>query len=213
MSEIYHLETARQETRTTDSTAPQDGLPETDCPERWVFGYGSLMWNPGFQFEESCPAELDGYTRSFCIYSHHYRGTRKQPGLVLGLGPGGQCTGVAFRVAEPLWHEVSDYLRERELLAYAYREACLPVTLRDGRVRDAFVVVADPAHRSYAGHLDLHTAASIIMRASGQAGLNRDYLINTVRQLRKYGFSDPPLRALLEEVERQTGIIEAGTGI
>jgi cation transport protein ChaC len=171
------------------------------------------MWNPGFEHLESCAAEMGGYQRSFCIYSHHYRGTKRKPGLVLGLSPGGRCTGIAFRVDGALWPDVYDYLRERELVAYAYREACLPVSLRDGRVRRAFAVVADPEHRSYAGDLPLCEAASIIMDAQGCAGLNRDYLINTVRQLQAHGFVDPPLSALLKEVERQTGEIEAGTGI
>jgi cation transport protein ChaC len=171
------------------------------------------MWNPGFDWLESCPAEISGYQRSFCIYSHHYRGTKRKPGLVLGLSPGGRCTGVAFRVDLAQWSEVYDYLRERELVAYAYREACLPISLRDGRVRRAFVVVADPSHRSFAGDLPLCEAARIIMDAQGCAGLNRDYLINTVRQLEAHGFSDPPLHRLLKEVERQTGEIEAGTGI
>lgn len=182
-------------------------------PEYWVFGYGSLMWNPGFDYQESIAATIDGYHRSFCIYSHHYRGTKRRPGLVLGLSPGGDCTGVAFRVAPACWPEVLEYLRERELLAYAYREDYLPICLRDGRVRQAFVVVADPHHRSYAGELALEHAASIIMEAGGCAGLNRDYLINTVRQLEAEGFKDPPLHALLKEVERQTGELEAGTGI
>ncbi|SIT17799.1 cation transport protein ChaC [Insolitispirillum peregrinum] len=182
-------------------------------PEYWVFGYGSLMWNPGFEHQEAIAAEIDGYHRSFCIYSHHYRGTKSRPGLVLGLSPGGSCTGVAFRVAAARWPEVLEYLRERELLAYAYREAYLPVRLRDGRTRESFVVVADPAHRSYAGELPTPQAASIIMEACGHAGLNRDYLINTVRQLVQHGFRDAPLHELLKEVERQTGELDAGMGI
>lgn len=182
-------------------------------PEYWVFGYGSLMWNPGFEYQDAIAAEIDGYHRSFCIYSHHYRGTKKKPGLVLGLSPGGTCSGMAFRVASAHWPAVLEYLRERELLAYAYREAYLPIQLRDGRERNAFVVVADPTHVSYAGELPLERAASIIMEAVGCAGLNRDYLINTVRELEAEGFKDLPLHALLKEVERQTGEIDAGMGI
>lgn len=171
------------------------------------------MWNPGFAAVESCPATIDNYHRSFCIYSHHYRGTKDKPGLVLGLGPGGSCTGMAFRVSPDKTDETLDYLRERELLAYAYREAYLPIHLHDGRSCTAFVVVADPHHRSYAGDLGLEKAASIIMSAVGCAGLNRDYLMNTVRQLEQNGFHDAPLHALLKEVERQTGILDAGEGI
>jgi len=179
----------------------------------WVFGYGSLMWKPGFRHEEAVPAVLHGYHRSFCIYSHHYRGTPEYPGLVLGLSPGGHCSGVAFRVAPEDVQDVTDYLHERELVAYAYREERLPVTLTDGREVEAWCCVADSAHRQYAGDLGVTESAQIIMEACGQAGLNRDYLINTVRQLEAHGFTDPPLHALLREVERLTGILNQGEGI
>ncbi len=179
----------------------------------WVFGYGSLMWRPGFAAAETQPAVLQGYHRSFCIYSTHYRGTPEKPGLVLGLAPGGSCCGLALRVAGPEVAAVKDYLRERELVAYAYREAMLPITLRDGRTVEAYSFVADPAHRQYAGDLGVGPSAAIIMEAMGCAGLNRDYLINTVRELEAHGVVDAPLHALLTEVSHRTGEIEAGSGI
>lgn len=179
----------------------------------WVFGYGSLMWNPGFPFLEAVPAVLDGHHRSFCIYSTHYRGTPDKPGLVLGLGPGGNCTGVAFRVAPAEASDALDYLRERELVAYAYVEAVLPVNLRDGRTVHATTFVADPGHRRYAGDLGVERSAEIIMGAVGCAGLNRDYLIRSVQQLEAHGIKDEPLHALLKEVSRRTGEIDAGDGI
>lgn len=182
-------------------------------PAFWVFGYGSLMWNPGFEHEEAAAARLDGFHRSFCIWSRHYRGTPDRPGLVLGLNAGGVCTGVAFRVAPARVAEVRSYLRERELVGYAYREATLPVTLADGRTVDAYTFVADPGHVAYAGELELGPAAEVIMGAAGCGGLNRDYLINSVRRLEAHGFIDEPLHALLREVERRTGEIEAGGGI
>src|SRR6478736_3633306 len=82
--------------------------------ERWVFGYGSLMWRPGFPFEERAPATLPGRRRAFCIYSVHHRGTYERPGLVLGLAPGGSVRGMAYRIAADRWDEVYAYLRERE---------------------------------------------------------------------------------------------------
>ncbi|GAA0573008.1 gamma-glutamylcyclotransferase [Caenispirillum bisanense] len=179
----------------------------------WVFGYGSLMWNPGFTALAAEPAVLAGYHRSFCIYSTHYRGTPERPGLVLGLAPGGECPGVAFRVAGEQAPLVRDYLRERELCGYAYVEATLPVRLRDGQAVTAYTFVADPAHRQYAGDLGVEASAAIIMEAVGRNGLNRDYLINTVRELEAHGVVEPPLHALLEEVWRRTGEVEAGQGI
>ena len=179
----------------------------------WVFGYGSLMWRPGFESDEVRPAVLDGWHRDFCVYSRHWRGTPQRPGLVLGLDAGGSCRGLAFRVAADRSGAVIDYLNERELIGYAYLAQTLPVRCDDGRVVDAYTFVSDTGHHHYAGSLPLEQAAAIIMDAQGCAGLNRDYLINTIRQLEKDGFSEPGLHALLVEVERQTGIIEAGSGI
>ena len=183
----------------------------------WVFGYGSLMWQPGFAFDEARWALLRGYHRAFCIFSHHYRGTPAEPGLVLGLAPGGSCRGLAFRVAGGEADRVRAYLDERELIGYAYLARSLPVAI-DGGDGDAMTVsaytfVADTAHPQYAGNLGIEAAAEIIMRAEGAAGLNRDYLINTIRRLEREGIADAHLHALLRRIEYLTGIIEAGSGI
>jgi cation transport protein ChaC len=178
----------------------------------WVFGYGSLMWRPGFPHDGALPALLRGYHRSFCVYSHHYRGTPEQPGLVLGLAPGGTCRGVAFRVPRGQEASVRDYLDERELVSYAYIPRLLPVEIPEGEV-EAYTFVADPKHRQFAGDLGVERSAEMIMEAKGIAGLNRDYLINTVRHLERHGFGDDGLRPLLKRVEHLTGVIEAGGGI
>lgn len=183
----------------------------------WVFGYGSLMWRPGFEFEEQRPANLTGYHRSFCIYSHHHRGTRDNPGLVLGLDEGGACIGVAFKVAPENIPEVVAYLNERELIGYAYLPmlASVTVTNDDGEKEtvSAYTFIADQNHEQYAGNLPTKDAASLIMNAAGDAGLNRDYLINTVRHLEQTGFAEPELHILLREVENRTGVIDIGFGI
>lgn len=184
-----------------------------DDSDFWVFGYGSLMWKPGFAYLDCGPAVLDGFHRSFCIYSTHWRGTPDHPGLVLGLAPGGCCPGVAFRIERDDEALVRDYLRERELIGYAYREAILPVRLDDGRAVTCYTFVADPAHRQYAGDLGIGPSAEIIMEATGRGGLNRDYLINTVRELEAHGVVEDNLHALLEEVSRRTGDVMAGDGI
>ncbi len=178
----------------------------------WVFGYGSLMWRPGFPYLEVREGLLTGFHRSFCVFSHHWRGTPQRPGLVLGLTPGGQCRGLVFRVAADKRDDVMAYLQERELTAYAYAVAFLSVETACG-VIESCVFVADPGHSHFAGELAMKEAATIIMEAEGQAGLNRDYLMNTIHELNSRGFREPPLQALLEEVERRTGLIDQGGGI
>lgn len=170
------------------------------------------MWHPGFPHVEIRPAILKGYHRAFCVYSRHYRGTPEKPGLVLGLDRGGECQGLAFRVAPEHEGAVKSYLNERELIGYAYTATTLPVRVPEGTV-DAYTFVANPEHSQYADDLDLERSAQIIMQAEGVAGLNRDYLINTVRRLEREGILDADLHALLKRVEHLTGVIEAGSGI
>ncbi|MFV0302863.1 MAG: gamma-glutamylcyclotransferase [Paracoccus sp. (in: a-proteobacteria)] len=173
-------------------------------PLRWVFGYGSLMWDPGFPVVESVVARLDGYARSFCMLSRRYRGTDEVPGLVLGLDrePEAHCTGIALRFAGTDHDEVLAYLRERELVTYAYREAILPVTLADGRKVEALTYVMRPEHAQYAGGLPPCEQARIISAAHGQRGPNYEYLFNTTRHLAEIGLSDAALDRLSEDVRR-----------
>ncbi len=178
----------------------------------WVFGYGSLMWNPGFPFIDQREAVLSGFHRDFCLYSCHYRGTEENPGLVLGLDSGGQCRGTAFLVAGKSAREAVAYLNERELVSYAYLPRYLKITIGQSVVA-AYIFVADKASRQYAGHLSMEEKSSLIMKAEGIAGLNRDYLINTVRHMESSGLADENLVDLLHEVERQTGALDMGGGI
>src|SRR4051812_35408559 len=101
-------------------------------PQFWVFGYGSLMWRPGFAFLERRPATIYGYHRSLCVYSHVHRGTPERPGLVMGLDRGGSCRGAAFRVAHEIWDETLAYLRGREQVTMVYHETTLAARLDDG---------------------------------------------------------------------------------
>src|SRR5258705_9111135 len=111
--------------------------------ELWVFGYGSLMWRPGFAYVERVPATLYGRRRAFCIYSVHHRGTYQRPGLVLGLAPGGSTRGMAYRVAADQWAAVYAYLREREQPTETYFEACAPVRLEGGGRAEALIFLSD----------------------------------------------------------------------
>ena len=145
--------------------------PNKDHPE-WIFGYGSLMWDPGFPHAEQLPAILEGYHRAFCVYSHHYRGTTKQPGLVLGLNLGGKCRGIAFRISNKSRREIITYLDERELIGYAYKPKHLPITLDDGTRVLAHTYIADQNHPRFAGKLSNGRAADLIISAKGTADLS-----------------------------------------
>lgn len=164
-------------------------------PAIWVFGYGSLMWNPGFEFASRHVANLSGYHRSFCMRSIHHRGTDAAPGLVLALDAqrGASCDGLAFEVAGADAAQVLDYLRARELISSAYLEANLPITLRDGRVVQAVTYVIDADHVQYCGGLPLEEQAGIIATAIGGRGRNDEYLHNTASHLHELGISDADL--------------------
>lgn len=168
----------------------------------WVFGYGSLMWNPGFEFADKQIANLAGYHRSFCMRSIHHRGTDAAPGLVLALDAlnGASCDGLAFEVAGVDADQVLAYLRARELISSAYVEANLPVTLRDGRQVQAVTYVIDAGHVQYCGGLPLSEQAEIIATAIGGRGRNDEYLHNTSSHLHELGISDDDLDWLSQRV-------------
>lgn len=172
----------------------------------WVFGYGSLLWNPGFTPAESVPARLSGWRRSFCMLSIHHRGTEEDPGLVLALDaePGAHCDGIAFRVRAEEAAGVHAALRERELVSSAYLERDLPVTLADGREETALVYVIDPAHRQYC-RFDAERQARMIARARGGRGPNTEYLFNTAAHLAALGVADPELEGLVSRVRAICG--------
>lgn len=164
----------------------------------WVFGYGSLMWRPGFAHTQTQRARLHGFRRSLCVTSHIYRGTRDRPGLVLGLDRGGSCVGMAFRVPHELRDEALAYLRDRELITSVYLERILPIRLESGESAVAVAYVVDRTHEQYAGSLDEVAAARIVSGAVGQAGPNEEYVLNTVAHLKALGIRDH----WLEEVGR-----------
>ncbi|MEM8758886.1 MAG: gamma-glutamylcyclotransferase [Pseudomonadota bacterium] len=170
----------------------------------WVFGYGSLMWRPGFPYLERRLARLKGYRRAFKLRSVRYRGTPEAPGLVLGLDwdPNASCTGMAFRVCPTKGDGVRDYLAERELVTRSYFEVLHPVTLLTEEAGgseqcvDAICYILDRMHPQYAGDLDLAAQAAIIAGAEGPRGPNAEYLHNTVEELRAIGIEDRELDAL-----------------
>jgi cation transport protein ChaC len=163
--------------------------------ELWVFGYGSLMWRPGFPFSEASPALLKGAHRALCVYSIVHRGTHAEPGLVLGLDRGGACRGVAFRVADGAETDTVAYLREREQVTDVYLEAYRPVRLLDGsgRTPKALTYLVDRRHPQYAGGLSLEDQVRIVKSGKGQAGGNVEYVMRTLRHLEEAGVTDPYL--------------------
>jgi glutathione-specific gamma-glutamylcyclotransferase len=161
-----------------------------DMGDFWVFGYGSLIWRPGFAHTETHRARLFGFRRALCVYSWIHRGTEERPGLVLGLDHGGSCIGLAFRVPGELRDEVVAYLRERELVTNVYQERMLSVRLDSGETVPALSYVVDRSHRQYAGSLHEAEAAAVVSGAVGQSGANEEYVTNTVAHLQALGIRD-----------------------
>jgi cation transport protein ChaC len=164
----------------------------------WIFGYGSLMWNPGFPFEARRHAVLPGFHRRFCIRSTIYRGTPEQPGLVLGIDAGGECHGMAFRVAASQRDEVLTYLYERELPSKVYTPTWVSVLI-DELPTAALTFVVKRDHRQFACLAEDEMAA-IIASSAGANGSNFEYLENTVRALHQLGVPDRELDILHERV-------------
>ncbi|MDE3177121.1 MAG: gamma-glutamylcyclotransferase [Pseudomonadota bacterium] len=174
----------------------EDGGYARTQADFWVFAYGSLIWNPGFAYLARVPARLTGYHRRYCIRSVVYRGTPELPGLVLGLQPGGECEGVAYRVAGALKDGTMQYLRARELITDVYQEMLAAIETRDGERCDAYTYVADPAHGQFVADDDDEATIEVIARASGVAGANSEYALNTAANLAAIGVHD----ALIERV-------------
>ncbi len=166
----------------------------------WVFSYGSLMWNPQFDHLGMAPALLRGYHRSFCIYSHVWRGTKARPGLVLGLDSGGSCRGQAIHIAAANAVDVIAYLDKRERVTEVYLRRAVPVTVTPAegspiRVM-AYAYVVDRAHHQYAGKLPPDQAAALIFQGRGKSGPNYEYLASTVIHLDEMGIKESPLHVL-----------------
>ena len=170
------------------------------CDDLWVFGYGSLMWNPGFNFAERHMGLLTGYHRALCVYSHVHRGTAEKPGLVLGLDRGGACRGQLFRVSATDAKGTIAYLRAREQATSVYLEKRFTIALDDGRRVSALTYVADRSHRQYAGRLQHDNLFQIVRDGVGQSGNNPDYVLATHDHLVTVGITDPILAMLAKRL-------------
>ena len=172
--------------------------PDPSSGDLWVFGYGSLMWRPGFEFIEQAPARLIGEHRALCVYSFDHRGTPEKPGLVLGLDRGGACRGIAFRIAARRRSDTVKYLRDREQTTHVYREVMRSVWLEnEARQRvSALTYVVDRGHVQYAGRLSLPEQLRHVQQGHGRSGNNRDYVLSTVKSIEAQGFRDEQLHQL-----------------
>jgi cation transport protein ChaC len=175
-------------------TATPDNAPD----DLWVFGYGSLMWRPGFDYLERTEGLLIGAHRALCIYSWVHRGTQERPGLVLGLDNGGACRGIVYRVAAAKRDETIAYLRAREQATMVYREEYRPVRLAGDVKRHVRAVcyTADRRHPQYAGRLSIERQLDLVLQGRGTGGPNRDYVLETVKAIEALGYRESGLHRL-----------------
>jgi glutathione-specific gamma-glutamylcyclotransferase len=186
-----------------------DFIDANASEDLWVFGYGSLMWRPGFDYIERVPARLIGLHRALCVYSFVHRGTPERPGLVLGLDRGGMCRGIGFRVAAGLRDKTVAYLRAREQVTTVYLEAVRRIELEEPARRQvrALCFIVDRGHVQYAGRLSVSECLHHVRQGHGSSGHNREYVIETVQALEALGYRETDLHLL---AERLRGVHEAG---
>ncbi|CCK07305.1 gamma-glutamylcyclotransferase [Cronobacter sakazakii] len=166
----------------------------------WIFGYGSLMWNPAMVFEERCAATLNGWHRAFCLRLTAGRGSACKPGRMLALKEGGATTGVAYRLPEAELETELTLLWKREMITGCYLPGWCRLTLDDGRTVHALVFIMDPSHPLYEADTRPATIAPLIARASGPLGTNAQYLFSLEQELKKLGMCEASLVELASEV-------------
>lgn len=175
-------------------------LAEAPQPGRiWVFGYGSLMWNPAFHYVERHTARIHGFHRQFCLWSRGGRGSPQRPGLMLSLECGGSCTGVAYRIASKAAFTELDILWRREMASRSYRAVWINLHMRHG-IEPGIAFAVNRAHERYVPRLDTESIARYIATGRGTNGDCCDYLFDTVDHLRELGIRDRRMEALERRV-------------
>ncbi len=171
----------------------EDTLAQHDAAQDlWVFGYGSLIWNPAFHYVEKRPALLQGWHRRFCLKLFIGRGSPETPGVMLGLDQGGACHGVAFRIAAAKVREELGILWQREMYGGAYHARLLQLETAEGPI-SAVTFVINRDHPRYIRELSLEQTVALISTGCGDLGTCREYLENTVTHLRELGLNDDGL--------------------
>jgi glutathione-specific gamma-glutamylcyclotransferase len=180
-------------------------IPDNHEP-LWIFGYGSLMWNPGFDHEARHVAVIYGLHRRLCVSSIRYRGTPDKPGLVLGLDYGGSCRGYAYRVSAGAKHAVVDYLEEREMINRVYKPVFVNAWLDDSRCFPALTFRVRRDHPQYIAPMCERQLAKRIARCRGLKGPNQEYVLNTLKELRAMGFDDSGLDRIVRHLAAEQDI-------
>lgn len=170
----------------------------------WVFGYGSLIWNPAFHFEKKIPARIYGYHRSFCLHLTIGRGSAEYPGLMLALDKGGSCNGMAFHIAADQVESETRILWMREMISGAYIPHYGPLKTRDGNIM-ALTFVINRKHDRYLGNMGFKKTAEMICNGRGPLGTCREYLENTVELLGEIDVRDRYLTRLLSRINEKSG--------
>jgi cation transport protein ChaC len=180
-----------------------------DGADIWVFGYGSLMWNPLFHYAERRPATLRGFHRRFCLWSVAGRGTLERPGLVLGLDLGGSCQGLAYRLPADQAAQELRLLWNREMVVGSYaarwvRIEAAPCAESHGCSQElrALAFTVNREHPNYAGRLPIDSIVATLVAASGHLGSSAEYLLRAVEALAAHGLRDAHLEALRRRVEQ-----------
>lgn len=175
--------------------------PELPDGDLWVFGYGSLMWRPGFEFVEDAPARVYGFRRALCLWSIEYRGTPEKPGLVFGLAAGGSCQGRAFRVQRCNRETVLRYLWQREMIRRAYVPTLLSLHI-GGDKWPGLAFVVDTGHPQFVDRLSDEHVASIIDRSRGRGGANRDYFLDSLEHMEQMGVCTKRYRNIRRRLQK-----------
>ena len=171
----------------------------------WIFGYGSLIWNPALNYRESCTGTLPGWHRAFCLRLTAGRGSACQPGRMLALKEGGRTTGVAYRLPDDTLEEELTLLWKREMITGCYLPTWCKLELDDGRTVNALVFIMDPRHPLFEPDTSAQVIAPLIARASGPLGTNAQYLFSLEQALSKLGMYDASLDDLVGSVRALLG--------
>lgn len=162
----------------------------------YVFAYGSLMWNPGFEHAGVWPARIFGYHRKLCVLSTHYRGCEDRPGVVLGLDKGGSCCGLVYAVEPNRWPDVRKYLDDRELITHVYDPKWVKARISDGNMLSALVYVVRVDHHQYCGKATFDQVVDWVAHGCGTKGTSLEYLQSTLAHMDELGISDGPLHRI-----------------
>ena len=169
----------------------------------WIFGYGSLIWNPAVHFTEKLHGKVYGYHRRFCLWSTIGRGSPSKPGLMLGLERGGSCNGIFYRIDRREIRSELDIVFRRELITAAYRPTWVTARISDKSRFKAIAFVINRHHNRYAGTLDDETVIQTIAEAEGTLGSCSDYLYETVLKLDNLGMPDRRLASIARHVRQR----------